>query len=161
MNKRNFIFAFLILASSFVIYYYFIDSHKISRVEGVDKNSNGVWDEYEPLVVKFASTENETKALTGFIKHFQEILVKPEYGIDFNKNSDDITKDFFSKSLSCLFFVYKKSRNDMFELSDLEDELLSTSSRLKSDSKFNGFLSGGVYPPWTIEKNGNPCPFEF
>ncbi len=55
----------------------------------------------------------------------------------------------------------KSNRNASNDaLDNIEAAVINTSTRAKAYIKFNGNLSGGIYPLWVKDKDGYPCDFD-
>lgn len=120
-----------------------------------DKNGNGIWDDVEPFIKKTAVNKYHRLALEQFYKGFQDVLLDPSIG---KKERDSKFISTFERGSSCLSKIH-----DVFKIPEddtEEDAIVNDVARARAYIKYNGNLSGGMYPLWNDSRMGNPCDFE-
>jgi len=151
MNRKILIATILIAV---FVAFYLLDKTSVSNGLNYTVGPNGIWKDVQPFIDAHSHSTNHRKALEQLFKDFQKTLLDPEIGVEIKegRHRDDLGRDFTCHWKTVGF-------DNRIDVSEIENAIINNVARARAYSKYNGNLSGGMYPSWNEKKDGSPCDF--
>jgi hypothetical protein len=139
MQKKNIYILIIVMLIGVFLWFQISKNSDAARS---DKNRNEVWDDVEAKIMELNISEDMKKALfqlaIGLQKSCSEPKMNKERALELVKEHD--------LALGCIYAIDTEMALDLDLTGKVEGWVASSIATIRNYARFNGLLSGGMYP---------------